>query len=155
MVLSQSQSFLWQQILTICITFLFSILIPYRRLCPHFILKPVLDIYRTANNFPFMYFQKRFSQASLLISTKYFQKRITKFCLELWYSGENYSTIDSAIQMSAQGTTYTISNEITVVQDIHISILDCTELASWNYFLFWSIYLVFGIEVWLIPFGIM
>jgi hypothetical protein len=30
----------------------------------------------TANNFPFMNFQKRFSQISLLISTKYFQTEI-------------------------------------------------------------------------------
>ncbi len=37
----------------------------------------------TANKFPFMYPQKRFSQASLLISTKYFQNRIIMFCLVL------------------------------------------------------------------------
>ncbi len=30
----------------------------------------------SANNFPFMYFQKRFSQVLLLVSTNYFQKRI-------------------------------------------------------------------------------
>ncbi len=37
----------------------------------------------TADNIPFIYFQKRFSQASFLISTKYFQNRSLRFCLEL------------------------------------------------------------------------
>jgi hypothetical protein len=37
----------------------------------------------TANNFPCMYSQKRFSQASLITSTKYFQNRIIIFCLKL------------------------------------------------------------------------
>ncbi len=37
-------------------------------------------------------FPKRFSQASLLISNKYFQNKIKIFCLELWYSGEKYSS---------------------------------------------------------------
>ena len=37
----------------------------------------------TANNFPFMYSQKRFSQASLLKSN--YQNRITMFCLKFWY----------------------------------------------------------------------
>jgi hypothetical protein len=46
----------------------------------------------TANNFPFMYSQKRFGQASLLISTTYFQNRIIMFCLELCYSVETYNT---------------------------------------------------------------
>jgi hypothetical protein len=36
----------------------------------------------SANNFPFMNFQKRFSQTSLLISTKYFQNRIILFSLK-------------------------------------------------------------------------
>ncbi len=36
--------------------------------------------------FLFMYSQKRFSQASLLISTKFFQNRIIMFCLELLHS---------------------------------------------------------------------
>ncbi len=42
----------------------------------------------TANNFPFMYSQKSFSQVSLLISTKYFQNRIIMFYLELWFCGD-------------------------------------------------------------------
>ncbi len=62
----------------------------------------------TANNFPFMYAQRRFSQASHLISTKYFQNRIIMFCLQLWFSVEKY--------------------EITILQEIHISIL---ELHRW------------------------
>ncbi len=40
--------------------------------------------YNTANNFPFMYSEKRFSQASLLVSTKSFRKRVIMFCLELF-----------------------------------------------------------------------
>ncbi len=36
----------------------------------------------------FMYSQKIFSQASLLISTKYFQNRIIMFSLEVWYSAQ-------------------------------------------------------------------
>jgi hypothetical protein len=36
-----------------------------------------------------MYSKNRFSQASLLLSTKYFQNKI--FCLELWYSVEMYA----------------------------------------------------------------
>ena len=45
----------------------------------------------TANNFPFLYSQKRFSQASLLISTTYLQNRIIMFCLELLYFVEKCS----------------------------------------------------------------
>jgi hypothetical protein len=40
-------------------------------------------LYHTANNFRFMYSQKRSSQASLLISTKYFQNRFIKFFLSV------------------------------------------------------------------------
>ncbi len=46
----------------------------------------------TANNFTFMYSQKRFCQASLLISTRHFQNRIIMFRHELWYSAGKYST---------------------------------------------------------------
>jgi hypothetical protein len=46
----------------------------------------------TPNNFPFMCFQKRFNQVSLLKSVKYFQNRIIMFCLELSYSVEKYIT---------------------------------------------------------------
>jgi hypothetical protein len=54
-----------------------------------------------------MYSQKGFSQASFLLSTKYFQNRIIMFCLELGYSVEKYnSTTDAASQLSEQGTTY-------------------------------------------------
>ncbi len=109
----------------------FFLLIP---LCPPFILKPVLDIYHTANNFPFMYSGKRFSQASLLISTQYLQTRITKFCLELWYSGEKYSTIDLAVLLSAQGTTY-FQMELwnySSTGDSYIQIRTA-ELVPWNF----------------------
>ncbi len=44
----------------------------------------------TANNFPFMGSQKRFSQVLLVISTKYFQNRIIMFSLELWYYVQCY-----------------------------------------------------------------
>ncbi len=48
-----------------------------------------LIVFRLGQNFKqFMYSQKRFSQESLLISTKYFKNRIIMFCLELWYSAE-------------------------------------------------------------------
>ncbi len=40
----------------------------------------------------YVYSQKRFSQASLQISTKYFHNRIIMFCLELWYFVETNST---------------------------------------------------------------
>ncbi len=43
-------------------------------------------------NVLFMYFQKRCSQASLLIWIKYFQNWIIMFCLELWFLVEKYST---------------------------------------------------------------
>jgi hypothetical protein len=53
-------------------------------------------------------FPKRiYSQASLLIPTKYFQNRIVIFCLELWYLVDKYSTVlNAVIHLSAQGTTY-------------------------------------------------
>ncbi len=49
-------------------------------------------LFDTEKQFPFMYFQKRFSQAPLLISTQYFQSRIITLCLELQYSVEKYGT---------------------------------------------------------------
>ncbi len=63
---------------------------PYRKKCSLHFLERVPQY--TANNLPFMYFQNRFSQASLLISNQYFQIRIVMFTLELWYSVEKYST---------------------------------------------------------------
>jgi hypothetical protein len=65
-----------------------------RKMPPHFIYLHYDFSHRlyTANNFPFMCFQKWFSQASLLISTKYFKNRIIMFCVELWYSVEKYIT---------------------------------------------------------------
>jgi hypothetical protein len=51
--------------------------------------------------------QKRFSNASFLISTKYLQNIIILFCLELQYAIQKRSTVvDSAIQLSAEETTY-------------------------------------------------
>ncbi len=50
-------------------------------------------MHHTANSFPFMYFQKRFRQVSLLISAKYFQNRIIMFCLELMYIILETSTV--------------------------------------------------------------
>ncbi len=51
----------------------------------------------TANNFPFMYSQKRFSQTSFLLSTIYFRNRILRFWLELWYA----VVLNAAIHLSA------------------------------------------------------
>jgi hypothetical protein len=64
----------------------------------------------------FCNYQKRFSQASLLISSKYFRNSIIMFSLELGYSVEK---LDAAIQLSAQ-ETYCISkwkNEISVLRE--------------------------------------
>jgi len=54
----------------------------------------------TANNFPFMYSQKRFYQASLLISTKYFPNIIS---CSVWncYILKRSAELDAAIQLSA------------------------------------------------------
>ncbi len=73
----------------------------------------------TANNFTFMYSQKRFSQPSLLISTTYFQNRIIMFCLELLYSAEN--KMQSFGCQHREQHIYIPNYEITVVQEIHIS----------------------------------
>jgi hypothetical protein len=58
----------------------------------------------TANSFPFMYSQIRFSQASLLISSTYFQNIIIMFCLG--YSVEKYSTKCSHLAVSIGNNTY-------------------------------------------------
>jgi len=76
----------------------------------------------TANNFTFMYSQKRFRQQSLLISTTYFQNRIIMFCLELWYSAEN--KMQSFGCQQREQHVFKWNYEITVVQEIHISRLE-------------------------------
>ncbi len=113
----------------------------------------------TPNQFPFMYSQKRLSQESLLIWTKYLQNRIIMFCQELLNSVEKYCTIqDAAIQLSAKGTTYfymELWNYTYSSTGYLIFQIRNTKMAPWIcYFLIWR-YLGFGIEVWLIPFGIM
>ncbi len=62
--------------------------------------------------------------------------------------------LDAAIQLSTYKEKPICKQncEITVVQEIHISRLELKRIC---YFLFWSIYLGLGVEVWLIPFGIM
>ncbi len=60
-----------------------------------------------------MYSQKRFSQASLQISTKYFQSWIIMLCLELCYSVEKYSWKHEEQHISKR------NNDITVVGEIH------------------------------------
>jgi hypothetical protein len=50
------------------------------------LLEPTRSQNYAANDFSFRYSQKRFSQASFLISTKYFQNRIIMFSLKLFYS---------------------------------------------------------------------
>ncbi len=62
-----------------------------------------------------MYSQKRFSQASLQIPTKYFKSWIIMLCLELWYSVEKYSWQHRDQHISKR------NYEITVVEEIHIS----------------------------------
>ena len=46
--------------------------------------------HHSANNFQFMYSQKRFSKASQYVWAKYFQNRIIMSCLELWYPVEKW-----------------------------------------------------------------
>ena len=67
-------------------------------------------------------FPKKICQASLLISTKYFQNWIRMFCLELWYSVEKYICQHREQHISKR------NYEISVVQEIHISRL---ELQRW------------------------
>ncbi len=99
--------------------------------------------------------QKRFSHASLPVFTKNFQNRIIMFCLELWYSREKYDTTDAAIQLSSQGTTYFQTDlwNFSSTGDSYFQIRT-TKMTLWiSYFLSFSIYLGFRIEVWLIPLG--
>ncbi len=110
----------------------------------------------TATNIPFMYLQTWFSPASLWISANYFQKKIKMFCLEIWYSGEKYSTRCSHSAVSI-GTTY-FQTELWIFNstgDSYFQIKTIKMVPLICYFLFWSIDLGFGIEVWQIPFGIM
>ncbi len=90
--------------------------------------------------FLFMYSQKRFSHALLLISIKYFRNRITMFCLKLWYYVENYIILDAALQLSHREQHISKQNyEITVVQEIHISRLEILyKDGTLNLFLYFS-----------------
>jgi hypothetical protein len=79
-----------------------------------------------------MFSQKRFSQASLLIFTKYLQNRITMFCPGIMiYCG--YCMYRYQMQaFNCQHRKRDISKrnyKITVVQEIHISRL---ELQRWS-----------------------
>ncbi len=71
----------------------------------------------------FYVFPKRFSQASLLTLTTYFQNRIMMFCLELLYFVEKYST-------RCSHSAVIMGNKIfPVVHEIHISRY---ELQRWS-----------------------
>jgi hypothetical protein len=98
----------------------------------------------TAKLFPFMYSHKRFSQASLLISTNYFQNRIIMSCLELWYSG----VLEAAIQLSAYiGIAYfqaELWNFSSTVQETHISILEQQRWSLEYVISFSKVYILFS-----------
>jgi hypothetical protein len=74
-----------------------------------------------------MYSQKRLSQASILIPTKYFQNRIIMFCLELWYCVEKYHT------------TVKDSNFVTLL-DENIFFLQTFLSTPHDFFWYWNLY---------------
>jgi hypothetical protein len=107
----------------------------------------------TVNNILFMYSQKRFCRASLLTAAKYFQNRIIIFCLELWEV--LYVVLHAASQLSAQHITKRSLQNFSSTGDSYFQIRTIKMVPWICYFLFENIYLLFGIEVWLIPFWIM
>jgi hypothetical protein len=89
----------------------------------------------------------------LLIISK---KGLKCVCLEIWYSGEKHSSRCSHSAVSI-GTTY-FQTELWIFNstgDSYFQIKTIKMVPLICYFLFWSIDLGFGIEVWQIPFGIM
>ncbi len=88
----------------------------------------------TANSFSFMYFQKRFSQASLLIS----KLNIYRTDLYMYYSvsiGNNIFPQQDCV--------------ISVVQDIHTYFqIRTTKMVSWILISFSKVYCIFGIWHW-------